>query len=592
MDNSKDPRHIVHGHKIPCEEYCDQPFVVQTDDGAWLCIMTTARGHEGTTSQHIVSTRSKDQGRTWSPLVDVEPPGPPEASYATTLKVLSGRVYAFYNHNTDNLREVKSDNGIERRVDTLGHFVFKYSDDGGRSWSAQRFEIPVREFQIDRENPYGGKVRFFWHVGKPVVHNGAALVPLHKVGRFGEGFMARSEGVFLRSDNILAERDPQKIRWETLPDGDIGLRAPRGPIADEQNLTSLSDGSLYCTYRTVDGHPCHAYSRDGGRTWTPPAYMTDANGRSIKHPRAANFVRRFSNGKYLYWFHNHGGKWYDGRNPVWLCGGEEADSTQGKVILWSQPEIALYDDDIGVRMSYPDFIEDGAKYFVTETQKTIARVHELDSKMLQGLWNQRQGKQVARDGIVVELGAAALRSGATVAMPPLPRIWKQRGGFALDFWVRFDALDTHQVLWDTRDQGEQGILLWASERGTLAISLSGKLGMKGIRTDVGLAESVWHSDAGRLEPGHWHHVAVSVDGGPKIVTWVIDGILCNGGSTRSQGWGRMHPYLDDVNGAKSATIAHTLRGQINRLRLYQRYLRTSEAIANFRAEEEQMKGKA
>jgi hypothetical protein len=64
-----------------------------------------------------------------------------------------GRVYAFYNHNTDNVREVKrEDGGVCRRVDSLGHYVFRYSNDHGRSWSASRYPVPVREFECDR-NP-------------------------------------------------------------------------------------------------------------------------------------------------------------------------------------------------------------------------------------------------------------------------------------------------------------------------------------------------------------------------------------------------------------------------------------------------------
>ncbi len=35
-----DPRHLSHGREIPTESYSDQPFVVQTDDGAWLCCVT------------------------------------------------------------------------------------------------------------------------------------------------------------------------------------------------------------------------------------------------------------------------------------------------------------------------------------------------------------------------------------------------------------------------------------------------------------------------------------------------------------------------------------------------------------------------
>ncbi len=236
-------RDIATGAIIPDEDYADQPYLVKCDDGAWLCVITTAGGHEGASSQHIAATRSTDFGRTWSPLIPIEPSGPPESSYVTALKTSAGRIYAFYNYNRDNLRAVKRTDGkMEPRVDTLGAFVFKYSDDHGKTWSVQRHEIPIRETTIDRENVHGGKVRFFWHVGRPLVHGGAAYVTLHKVGGFGPTFIDRSEGFFLRSDNLLTESDPQKIRWETLPAGDHGLRAPLGPIAEEQSIVALYGG--------------------------------------------------------------------------------------------------------------------------------------------------------------------------------------------------------------------------------------------------------------------------------------------------------------------------------------------------------------
>ena len=322
-----DARNIRNGWEIPSEGYCDQPYVVVLDDGTWLCTLTTCQGKEGATRQHVVSTRSRDHGKTWEPLTDIEASGPPESSWAVPLKTPGGRVYVFCDYNADNIRNVNTSDGKKiNRVDTLGHYVFKYSDDGGKSWSAQRYRVPIREFAIDRENVYEGRIQFMWSVAKPLVQNGNVYIGLSKVGNFGNGFIERSEGVILKSDNALTEKDPNRITRETLPDGDIGLRAPKGPIAEEQNLAALSDGSLFCTYRTTQGHPCHAYSRDGGHTWTPPAWMTCApDGPVFKHPRAASFVRRFSNGKFLYWFHNHGGTSYEGRNPVWMCGGVERD---------------------------------------------------------------------------------------------------------------------------------------------------------------------------------------------------------------------------------------------------------------------------
>ena len=423
------------------DDQLQRPTLHRQDRRRGLAVLPSlpVSGREGEPGQVVTTMRSTDQGRTWSQPLPIELPGSPEASYAVMLKIPSGRVYIFYNHNSDNIREIPSEpsewfpGGICKRVDSLGYFVFKYSDDGGLSWSARRYPIPVREMDIDRKNPFGGQIRYFWNVGKPFVHAGAAFVSLHKVGGIGEGFFTRSEGVLLKSANILTERDPAQITWETLPDGDFGLRTPPGggPIAEEQSYVVLSDGSFYVTYRTIDGYPVEAYSRDGGHTWSTPQYRRYADGRLMKHPRAANFVWKCANGNYLYWFHNHGGRFigehprrrtigYEDRNPVWLCGGVEADSPDGRIILWSQPEIVLYDDDPYVRMSYPDLVEEGGEYYLTETQKDVARVHQLDKTLLAGLWGQGENRALAADGLVLSLPAAEKPLPASVELPPLP----------------------------------------------------------------------------------------------------------------------------------------------------------------------------
>lgn len=82
-----DPRHLANGRTIPSEGYADQPYIVQTDDGAWLCVMTTGTGVEGAKGQHVVSRRSPDRGASWEKPVDLEPATGPEASYAVLLKV-------------------------------------------------------------------------------------------------------------------------------------------------------------------------------------------------------------------------------------------------------------------------------------------------------------------------------------------------------------------------------------------------------------------------------------------------------------------------------------------------------------------------
>ena len=599
MPTANDWRHLSNGRVIPSRSYCDQPYIARTDDGAWVCVLTTGAGREGQHGQYVVTMRSTDQGQTWEEPVPLEPTDGPEASYAVMMKVPTGRLYCLYNHNTDNVREVPNvDGSPQRRVDSLGHYVFKYSDDHGRSWSTERYPIAIREFEIDRENVLGGEIRFFWNVGRPMVLEDAAYASLHKVGNFGPGFFVRTEGVLMRSENILTETDPSKVTWETLPDGEAGLRTPEGKksVAEEHSYVCLSDGSFFCVYRTIEGHPGQAYSRDRGRTWTVPEFMTSRpGGRRIKHPRAANFVWRCENGNYLYWFHNHGGRFvgempggngpYEDRNPAWLCGGVEHDSPEGKVIHWSEPEILLYDDDTFIRMSYPDLVEEGGKYYVTETQKNLARVHEIEPGLLEGLWAQSENAQIATEGLI--LGApdeGPVLPPGEIPMPSLPLFHQRdgtradhgsrdlRAGFSLDLWLVLESLDAGQRIIDSRNSTGQGLVLETTDRGTVRLVLND-----------GRSESGWDCDPGVLSAGRLHHVGIVVDGGPKIMTFIVDGALCDGGDRRQFGWGRFSPLLRHANGSPTLRVAPEMEGEIRRLRIYDRALRTSEIVANYQA---------
>ena len=137
-----------------------------------------------------------------------------------------------------------------------------------------------------------------------------------------------------------------------------------------------------------------AYSRDGGHTWSSQYMCYCPGGPLVCNPRAANFVRKLQEGRYagrfLYWFHNNNARGYDqgSRNPAWLLGGVEHDSPEGKVIHLGCPEVVLYDLNLLTGISYPDFVEDGDRLFITETQKTVARVHEVPQWLMSRLWNE------------------------------------------------------------------------------------------------------------------------------------------------------------------------------------------------------------
>ena len=142
-------------------------------------------------------------------------------------------------------------------------------------------------------------------------------------------------------------------------------------------------------------------------------------------------------------------------------------------------------------------------------------------------------------------------------------------------WLKLDTLDAGQDILDSRDAAGKGLLLATSAAGTLEITL-----------DDGRSRSSWDCNRGAVQAGKAHHVVVTVDGGPKIITFVVDGVLCDGGDQRQFGWGRFSPNLRAPNpDARQPTlrIAPKMSGCVQSLRFYSRALRTSEAVGNWRA---------
>jgi Neuraminidase (sialidase) len=275
----QDLRLITTGNKIASKTYSDQPYIVINKDGHWICTLTTGDGHEGSGGQHIISTLSKDQGKTWSAPVAIEPPTGPVASWVTPLLTPSGRLYAFYTYNGD---EISTMPGQKRRIrnDMLGWYCFKYSDDNGKTWS-RRYRIPVRTTAADRANQWKGEVVVFWGIDKPKIHDDGVRFAFTKLGRY---MLDNGEGWMLYSDNILTETDPEKINWELLPDGEHGIRhKDYGSVQEEHNHVEIDGKQLYLVYRTTRGHPAHTYSTDGGHNWDTPEYMTySPGGRKLK----------------------------------------------------------------------------------------------------------------------------------------------------------------------------------------------------------------------------------------------------------------------------------------------------------------------
>ncbi len=575
-----DPRNFGNGWLLPDENYCDQPRIVVARDGTWVCVLTTGKGEEGAPGQHVVSASSTDQGRTWSGLVDVEPADPERTSaYALALITPGDRVYAFYCYNGDGIRSLPD--GTRIRDDMQGWLCFRYSDDRGRSWS-ERHRIPLRVTAADRNNQWGGRLQLWWAIGTPAVFQGRMIFGFTKLGRY---ILEEGEGWFCRSDNVLVEKDPGKIDWQILPEGDQGVRNPAfGSVQEEFDVVHLRGEELFCVYRTARGHAASAYSRDGGRTWSQPDQLRYAPGaRPIKQPRACPKIWKTRNGRFLLWFHNNSTTTYNNgpnagsRNVAWLSAGREVNG----FVQWTEPEIVAYVEGGLEGCSYPDLVEDGGKVFICATQKTEARVFEVQPELLEALWAQDGPGAIASNGLVLSLEGEACRSGAVVKAPRLEplggepqgrRLRPDEGkGFTVDVALRLHSLAPGQTLLDTRDRAGRGYRLKTGDGGSVWLEFCD-----------GWQAAGWESDRGLLGTNQLHHVVATVDGRARVITFVVDGKLCDGGAERQFGFGRFGPNFKQISGDR-LRVAPDLKGELHHVRLYNRALWTSEAVGNFKA---------
>jgi hypothetical protein len=567
-----DPRYIENGDEVPNRTYADQPYVIVCDDGSWLCTITTSSGIEHAYMNNIIATKSYDKGKTWTVPVNVEPPGIPQSSWAVPLKVPGGRIYVFYNYNKFNF------SGLEGVMS--GPFAFRFSDDNGKTWSENRYEVPIRTTRIDRENYTKGKHKFFWSIDKPVVTKEAAYIAFSKILRADSKqpeFHKGSEGFILRSENILYEKNPEKISWVTLPEGENGIWNPEfGIVQEEHNMVILENGNLYVTYRTINGYVAYSISTDKGKTFSDPEYMRYANGEPLGNPRACPKIHKTKDGDYLFWFHNNFRQnSYPGRNPVWLSGGIEKDGN----IIWSQPEIVLYDRDPAILgMSYPDYIEQDGRLWVIETQKIAARVHEIDPTLIQGIWRQGKDSLLIEDGLILDSDFQMLKQGR-INFPQLPDLM-DGGGFSIDLWLTVNKNETGQKILSTIGAKRKGFQVSLSENNAIEMQINDGE-MRSV--DIG-EESEVSSDQNTITENQLHHVVFSIDGAAKIASVVVDGVLSDGSiQTREYGWSRIYPYLKDLNDTNICSIDEEFDGTIHHIRVYDRALRTSEAIANFNA---------
>ena len=577
-----------------------------------MTYIAAPRWAEGSPGEHMVGMRTMDRGKTWSDFVALEP-----YSNATTGQVSAygsvvarddgSRVFAVWIQNVNNVSHLPGaapSDGF--RADMLGAFVWKYSDDEGATWSADHYEIPVPYGYIEAVNSFSkakngtGDVQIMWQVDHvKVLKDGTAVFAFTKIGTYA---VAAPEEIFvLASPNLLSEADPLKVTWTMWPDHAHGVGAPGAydsptRVAEEPHvLPILGDERLALFWRTDQGYMGHAVTTSsnfsdrgawGDSTYASYEASSWASGAEnfVKQPRGPLSPKKQPNGLWLMTYYNTqplaafaAAATISDRNNMWLTAGREVDGT----VKWSQPELALYDRVRSKFHGYPDVVTtwDGAVY-ITEAYKgapgSEVKTHEVSANLLEALYGQADAKNVKAGFVWDSRGTKTLPAGA---LPNFMTYDEDRAGFTLDAWVAgLDAAgDDGAALVDATAPSGSGVRLAAFKNGTVSLLLNDTTGAAALHwTDPTCSRQL-------ASPGD-HYVGAVADAGPKMITFFVDGKLCDGGHDNGKGWENgwllFSPTLADVMATREVTTAP---GLLKGARLYDTALYVSDLVGNFRA---------
>ena len=119
--------------------------------------------------------------------------------------------------------------------------------------------------------------------------------------------------------------------------------------------------------------------------------------------------------------------------------------------------------------------------------------------------------------------------------------------------------------------------MFSSDPGVLSESID-KIGRHTVQTTHSLAPTLTHPHTltHPLTPT-LTQIAVVVDGGPQLVSWVHNGLFSDGGEGRVFGY-EFFEQVGNVNGGDECRVG----GDVVRVRVYDRAMRTAELIQNYR----------
>jgi hypothetical protein len=324
------PDYIVYVPKITGDEVNDtgnEHFqVFDGPDGSLMAVWTQSTA-EGKPDQHIMFTRSEDEGKSWSAprlIAGAAKPGEGNiASWQFPLISKSGRIYVLYSQHIGK---------FDTFFHTTGRMDGICSDDNGETWSKPQ-TVPMARSSRDNPDESFPSNWIVWQKPLRLTREGKYLAGFTrwtskavKTNPTKSWISHDSRVEFMRFENI--DDNPQvqniKITWIMQNDAALSVPFPGHPetsACQEPAIVKLPDGRLFCVMRTAAGSPYWSVGDSNGENWTPPRRLLRKDGgEPLLHPLSPCPIydvggNTAASGRYVLFIHNHDGN-YKGYSPT------------------------------------------------------------------------------------------------------------------------------------------------------------------------------------------------------------------------------------------------------------------------------------
>jgi hypothetical protein len=547
-------------------------------NGVRVQAVTIAERHEGDNTQHIITRRSQDNGKTWTKWKAIEPETPPISQYGKFIThPETGRTYYIYGLGPKGFTPLLPD-GRKYRGGPL-HTIYRMAcrrvhADG--TIDDARHILPIPLTAIDRENVfkgahtcYSGRARPDLVVGDDGIGWCVKLGPTSRIDVNGEAFIVVFED-WAKNDHL------EDLKIRLLPEGDHGIRNPGDPCLSGFRPVHVDKEDIYFTYRNRSGYVGLAESHDGGRTFTagPMRYALDDT--PVKHPMGPVKACTDDRGRMWLSFYNCGfrdegrhrkGIGFDGRDLIYLA----PIRIEEDRLRLGQPELAVYRRDgrgwkEDLRMNYLTIeAEDDDAYRGRTSNKRTEVTMRIPRKFIDFVAGQFAYRGIPEQGVLVHAADPADDFNAPT--------WDLRAVKSATWMFSVaGGLPAGTILLKSTDAAGAGIKMTVGPEHNVLVAFGDGRHKAQLPGDVDGLDPT----AGR------HHIAVILDGHARLASMVIDGRLQDGGKRNLRGVIR---YGGAIRSVLAGAATWQVHDGVADLRIYNRSLLITEVIGACRASE-------